>query len=84
MKDYHDLHLKIDVLLLAGVFQKFRNISLRNYGLCPSQKLIAPVLSWDAILNRNKRLLIFTIFLLSMLKYWYQTFFLKKSMRSPL
>ena len=33
MKDYPDLHLKCDVLLLADVFQKFRNNSLKNYGL---------------------------------------------------
>ena len=27
MKDYHDLYLKSKVLLLAGVFEKFRNNS---------------------------------------------------------
>ena len=27
MKDYHDLHLKGDVLLLADVIEKFRNNS---------------------------------------------------------
>ena len=36
MKDYHKLHLKCEVLLLADVFEKFRNISLKNYRLCPS------------------------------------------------
>ena len=36
MKDYHDLHLKCDVLLLADVFGKFRNNSLKNYELCPT------------------------------------------------
>ena len=36
MKDYHDLYLKCDVLLLANVFETFRNNSLKNYGLCPS------------------------------------------------
>ena len=36
MKDYHDLYLKCDVLLLADVFEKFINNSLKNYGLCPS------------------------------------------------
>ena len=36
MKGYHDLYLKCDVLLLADVFEKFINNSLKNYGLCPS------------------------------------------------
>ena len=36
MNDYHDLHLKCHVLLLADVFEKFRNNSFKNYGLCPS------------------------------------------------
>ena len=54
MIDYQDLYLKCDILLLAGVFEKFRNNSLRNYGLCPIHYLIAPALSWDAILNKKK------------------------------
>ena len=29
MKDYHDLYLKCDVLLLADVFEKFGNNSLK-------------------------------------------------------
>ena len=36
MKDYHDLYLKCDVLLLPDVFEKFRKKSLKNFGLCPS------------------------------------------------
>ena len=31
MEDYHDLYLKNGVLLLADVFEKFRNNSLKNY-----------------------------------------------------
>ena len=42
MKDYHDLYLKCDFLLLADVFEKFRNNSLKNYGLCQSHYLSAP------------------------------------------
>ena len=42
MKDYHDFYLKSDVLFLANVFEKFRNNSLKNYGLCPSHYLSAP------------------------------------------
>ena len=30
MKDYHNLYLKCDVLLLADVFEKFRSNSLKN------------------------------------------------------
>ena len=51
MKDYHDLYLKYDVLLLADVFQKFRKNSLKNYGLCQSHYLSALGLSWDAMLK---------------------------------
>ena len=54
MKDYHDLYLKCDVLLLADVFEKFRNNSLKNYGLCPSHYLSEPGLSWDAMLKTTK------------------------------
>ena len=54
MKDYHDLYLKCDVLLLANVFEKFKNESLKNYGLCLSHYLSAQALSWDVILNMTK------------------------------
>ena len=54
MKDYHDLYLKCDVLLLADVFEKTSNNSLMDYGLCPSHYLSAPALSWDAMLNTDK------------------------------
>ena len=53
MKDYHDLYLKSDILLLADVFEKFTN-SITNYGLCPSHYSSAPALSWDAMLNMTK------------------------------
>ena len=36
VKNYHNLYVKCDVLLLADVFQKFRNRNLNNYGLRPS------------------------------------------------
>ena len=51
MKDYRNLHLKWDVLLLADVSEKFRNNVIKNYGLCPSHYSSAPALSWNAMLN---------------------------------
>ena len=36
------------------MFQKFRNGSLKNFGLCLSQYLGTPGLSWDAMLNMTK------------------------------
>ena len=61
MKDYLDLYLKCDALLLADVFEKNRNNRLKNYGLCPSHYLSAPALSWDVMFNMAKvELLILT------------------------
>ena len=41
MKDYHDLYFKRDVLLLAGVVEKVKISSSKNYGLCSSHYLSA-------------------------------------------
>ena len=54
MKYYHNLYLKRDVLLLADVFEKFRNSSLKNCGLFPSHYFSALALSWDAMFNMKK------------------------------
>ena len=48
MGDYHDLHLKTDVILLADVFEKFINIC---YGLDPFHYFSSAGLSWDAMLK---------------------------------
>ena len=45
IKYYHHLCLKQDVLLLADEFKKFRNSSLKTYGLSPSNYLSAPALN---------------------------------------
>ena len=52
--DYHDFHLKCDVLLLVDASEKFRNNSLKNYGVFPSHYLSAPSLSWHAMLKMTK------------------------------
>ena len=51
MGEYHDLYLCTDVLLLADVFENFRNLCLNQYKLDPCQYFTAPGLFWDAMLK---------------------------------
>ena len=51
MRDYHDLYLESDVLLLADVFENFRNVCLKNYKLDPAWYYTSPGLTWDAALK---------------------------------
>ena len=54
MKDYHDLYLMTDVLLLSCVFEEFRNICLDHYNLDPAWYYTTPALAWDACLRMSK------------------------------
>ena len=54
LQDYHDLYLTTDVLLLADVFETFRDLSMRYYGLDPAHYFTSPGLSWDACLKMTK------------------------------
>ena len=51
--DYHDLYVKTDVALLADVFENFRKLCLRQYGLDPAHYFTSPGLSWDALLKKT-------------------------------
>ena len=53
-KDYHDFYMKTDVILLADVFENFRDVSMTHYGLDPAHYLTTPSLTWDACLKYTK------------------------------
>ena len=49
--DYLDLYNQVDVLLLADVFENFRDICIKIYKLDPAHYYTAPGLAWDAALK---------------------------------
>ena len=53
IRDYHDLYLKSDVLLLADVFENFRSTCLCHYNLDPAHYYTSPGLAWDACLKET-------------------------------
>ena len=53
MRDYHDLYLKTDVLLLADVMTEFRKTCKNAYGLDALYYYTSPGLAWDAMLKHT-------------------------------
>ena len=53
IRDYHDLYLKSDVLLLTDVFENFRKTCLKHYKLDPVHYYTSPGLAWDACLKET-------------------------------
>ena len=50
--EYHDLYVQSDTLLLADVYENFRNMCLENYQLDPVYFVSAPRLAWQACLKK--------------------------------
>ena len=51
LEDCHSLYNQTDVLLLADVFENFRDICIKNYKLDPAHYYTAPGSAWDAALK---------------------------------
>ena len=48
------MHVQSDTLLLADVFENFRNMCLKIYELDSAKFLSGPGLAWQAVLKRTK------------------------------
>ena len=52
--EYHDLYLRMDVVLLENVFEKFRETALKHYGLDPAHFYILPGFAWKTCLKKMR------------------------------
>ena len=53
LRDYHDLYLRTDVVLLANVYEAFRDTCLKHYKLDPAHFYTSPGLAWKACLKHT-------------------------------
>ena len=51
--EYHDLYVRSDALLLADIFETFRQSCLENYELDPAHFVSLPGLAWQACLKKT-------------------------------
>ena len=51
--EYHDLYLRTDVILLANVFEAFRDTCLEHYKLDLAHFYTSPGLAWEACLKKT-------------------------------
>ena len=51
--EYHDLYVQSDTLLLADVFENFRNMCIKVYELDPAHFFSLPGLAWQACLKKT-------------------------------
>ena len=51
--EYHDLYVESDTLLLADVFENFRNLCIKMYELDSTKFLSASGLAWQAALKKD-------------------------------
>ena len=51
--NYHDLYVESDTLLLADIFNSFRDMCIKEYDLDPGHFLSLPGLAWQACLKKT-------------------------------
>ena len=51
--NYHDLYVQSDTLILADVFNNFRDMSIKEYELDSAHFLSLPGLAWQACLKKT-------------------------------
>ena len=51
--EYHDLYVRSDTLLLADIFENFRQSCLKNYELDPAHFVSLPGLAWQDCLEKT-------------------------------
>ena len=51
--EYYDLYVRSDTLLLANIFENFRQSCLKNYELDPAHFVSLPGLAWQACLKKT-------------------------------
>ena len=54
MKDYHDLYMKRDILLLADIFENFRRDAYKYFKLDPLNYITLASFAWDCVLKFTK------------------------------
>ena len=54
LRDYHNFCLLTNVLLLAVVFENFRDMRLQHYGVDPAHNYTSSGLSWQAFLKMTE------------------------------
>ena len=58
-ENINDFYVQSETLLLADVFENFRNMCLKIYELDPSKILLGPGLAWQGSLKKTKVKLVF-------------------------
>ena len=54
LAEYHDLYVLSDTLLLADIFENFRNMCLKIYEINSIRFITAPRLAWQAAWKKTK------------------------------